>query len=259
MTDSPSHLALRELRADFSNPKGLAALGGVGVLLGLSGPFQTFEQLSLLPRLLYWVAVVFATYAAGAFVNAYLHFKGGRRLETLSARLPVMGLATGCSVMIVLVIINTMTFGWIYPTLGVFVTSFAFVLMISTIVVGLLMLLTPLPEAAETAPCLLDRLPLEKRGALVSLCVQDHYVEVTTTKGTEILLMRLSDAIKEAGNITGLQVHRSHWVATDQVSKVRRTGDRAILTLHTGAEIPASRSYIPALRDAGLLAKTNNG
>lgn len=259
MTDSPSHLALREVRADFTNPKGLLALGGVGLLLGLSGPFQTFAHLTMLPRLLYWVCVVFATYAAGAYVNAYLHYKGGEKLERLSARLPVMGLATGCSVMGVLVIINSVTFGWIYPTVGTFLTSFIFVVTISTIVVGLIMLLAPLPEAAQSAPALLDRLPFDKRGALVSLSVEDHYVKVTTIKGTQMLLMRLSDAIGETGSSAGLQVHRSHWVAKDQVRKVTRTGDRAILTLKDAREIPVSRSYLPALRDAGLLPKSANG
>jgi len=40
---------------------------------------------------------------------------------------------------------------------------------------------------------------------------------------------------------------------------VNRAGDRAIITMSNGGEIPASRSYIPALRDAGLLPKVRNG
>jgi len=74
-----------------------------------------------------------------------------------------------------------------------------------------------------------------------------------------MLLMRLSDAIRETAPTAGLQVHRSHWVARDQIASVKRTGDRAIMTLKTGAEIPASRTYIPALRDAGLLPTVRNG
>lgn len=259
MTDSPSSLALRDLRADFTNPKGLAALAGVSLLAGISGPFETFTMLSTAPRVLYWSVVVFATYAAGAYVNTFLHYRGGLWLETSPARLPIMGLATGCAVMIVLLIINTAAFGWIYPTFGSFLTAFAFIVLISYIVVGLLMLLAPLPDAQTSPPNIMDRIALEKRGALVSLSVQDHYVQVVTTRGTDMILMRLSDAIRETGETPGLQVHRSHWVATGQVIKVNRTGERAVLRMSAGPDIPASRSYIPALRDAGLLAKPVHG
>ena len=65
--------------------------------------------------------------------------------------------------------------------------------------------------------------------------------------------MRLADAIAETGDTAGLQVHRSHWVALDQVRGVRREGDRAILSMAHGPDIPASRSNIAALKEAGLL------
>ena len=100
---------------------------------------------------------------------------------------------------------------------------------------------------------ILSRMPLEKRGPLVALSVEDHYVRVRTTKGEEMILMRLADAIAETGDTAGLQVHRSHWVALDQVRGVRREGDRAILSMAHGPDIPASRSNIAALKEAGLL------
>ncbi|MCW1932118.1 LytTR family DNA-binding domain-containing protein [Pararhodobacter zhoushanensis] len=96
------------------------------------------------------------------------------------------------------------------------------------------------------------RLPLDKRGALISLSVQDHYVEVVTLRGRELLLMRLSDAIAETGGDVGLQVHRSHWVALDQVRAARREGARGVLTLSDGREIPVSRTYAAAAKAAGL-------
>ncbi|MCB1397271.1 MAG: LytTR family transcriptional regulator, partial [Rhodobacteraceae bacterium] len=85
------------------------------------------------------------------------------------------------------------------------------------------------------------------------LSVQDHYVEVVTTRGRELLLMRLSDAIAETEGCAGLQVHRSHWVALDQVQAAHRDGARAVLTLSDGREIPVSRTYVPAAKEAGLL------
>jgi DNA-binding LytR/AlgR family response regulator len=65
--------------------------------------------------------------------------------------------------------------------------------------------------------------------------------------------MRLADAIAETEGCTGLQVHRSHWVALDHIAAARREGARGVLTLVDGREIPVSRTYVPSLRDAGLL------
>ena len=107
--------------------------------------------------------------------------------------------------------------------------------------------------ATTQSPALLDRLPFDKRGPLLALSVSDHYVEVRTSKGHELLLMRLSDAIRETAPEPGLQIHRSHWVAKSAVQSARRDGARAFLTLIDGTEVPASRTYLPALKEAGLL------
>jgi DNA-binding LytR/AlgR family response regulator len=114
----------------------------------------------------------------------------------------------------------------------------------------------PSDAPATTAPCppaILDRLPLDRRGALVALSAEDHYVRVVTRTGEALVLIRLADAMRETGDLPGLQVHRSHWVALDAVRAVRRSGDGAVLTLATGHELPASRRFIPALRQAALL------
>jgi len=101
----------------------------------------------------------------------------------------------------------------------------------------------------------LQRVPLEKRGALLALSVEDHYVRVHTAKGTEMVLMRLSDAMRETGALPGAQVHRSHWVAFHAVRAARRDGDRAILTLSSGVDIPVSRANLPKVKEAGLLPR----
>ena len=95
-------------------------------------------------------------------------------------------------------------------------------------------------------------MPLDKRGPLISLSVQDHYVDIVTTRGREMLLLRLSDAIRETQPTPGLRVHRSHWVALDQVSSARRDGARAVLTMSDGRDIPVSRSHVAAVKEAGL-------
>jgi len=71
--------------------------------------------------------------------------------------------------------------------------------------------------------------------------------------------MRLSDAIRETGSAAGLQVHRSHWVALDAITQVRKKGDGAILTLRDQTEVPVSRSNMSAIKEAGFFPKVSNG
>ena len=109
------------------------------------------------------------------------------------------------------------------------------------------------PPAATPAPraALIDRLPPGKRGALLRLEVQDHYVLAVTTRGREMLLMRLADAMAETGTDLGMQVHRSHWVAFDAVKGIERepgSTPRLVLELSDGTKVPVSRSFSAAVR-----------
>ena len=54
----------------------------------------------------------------------------------------------------------------------------------------------------------------------MTVSAEDHYVRLTTTIGTKLLLIRLSDVIKEIGDMRGMQIHRSHWIVMDQIQKV---------------------------------------
>ena len=95
---------------------------------------------------------------------------------------------------------------------------------------------------------------MPQRGTLVSLSVTDHYVEVATSKGRALVLIRLSDAIKETSPTAGLRIHRSHWVALEAVVRVLRLDGRLVVELKDGRRLPVSRSYAGDLRAAGLMA-----
>jgi DNA-binding LytR/AlgR family response regulator len=95
------------------------------------------------------------------------------------------------------------------------------------------------------------RLPIAMRGPLVRIEAQDHYLNVVTQKGSELILMRLSDAMDELSG-QGMQVHRSHWITTASVTQHRREGGRDLLVMSDGACIPVSRSFRDAARVAGL-------
>ena len=81
----------------------------------------------------------------------------------------------------------------------------------------------------------LDRLPEKLGRDLVYLKTADHYVEAVTTAGSTLVLMRFADAVDELDGAGGLRVHRT---------TLRLTG---------GHEVPVSRTYMAAVRAAGLV------
>ncbi len=94
-----------------------------------------------------------------------------------------------------------------------------------------------------------DRIPDTVGRDLVYLSVSGHYIDVVTTTGSCLILMRFADAVAMLGDL-GMRVHRSHWVAYRHiVASIRRDG-RMFLRLTGPEEIPVSRSYIQRVRAA---------
>jgi hypothetical protein len=257
VNDTGPHSTLRRLRAHLLHPRTLAMLALVGCALTLLAPFNTDRALPPVGRALFWIGIVFGTYAVGTATDLLLR----PRCAALSAgmRLAAIAAATGLSTGVTVDLVTGLLFGWPDTWLGT-LSDFATVVALGVLAsLGVQIATTPRPgpamPTAPTHPPLFDRLPLDKRGRLVALSVEDHDVQVRTDKGEAMILMRLGDAIREAAPIPGLRVHRSHWVARDAVRAVRREGDRAILTMSHGGDIPASRSHIGALKHAGLLPR----
>ncbi len=103
-------------------------------------------------------------------------------------------------------------------------------------------------------PRFLERLPFKLKGAdLHAVEAQDHYLRLHTSRGSDLILLRLSDAIAELEGIEGAQTHRSWWVARAAVQDVRKTDGRATLVLPGGVEAPVSRGFMAAIRERGWL------
>ena len=257
MNDDHPQSALREWRAHIRHPATLTALVVVGAVLGIAGPLNTDQVLPLAPRILYWLATVVLTYGLGSLCDAVLR----GRLAHLAfwTSVAVRAAVTGVAISGAVLVINAVTFVWVPPIkdLPVFVATTFVIAAIVTIGIATVQRQmardVPAPAPAHAPVRILDRLPIDKRAPLVALSVEDHYVRIFTTNGEELVLMRLSDAIGEVGPTRGAQVHRSHWAAFEHVKKVRRVGDRAILTMANGTEVPVSRANIATLKEAGLL------
>lgn len=262
MEDGPLQLALRELQAGFAVPRLLVVLAALIAVLGLSGPFGTFSSSDLPHRAIYWAVVVVSTYALARVVIrlAVAYLPPWPPLVRAIAEAAICGIP----VTLLVLGINYFTFGdsgLDPPLLWLSCTLIAFAA-IAVVQLGGLWSASPVGhppeivqvESVEVRPAILDRVPLPLRGRLIALSVADHYVEVLTDKGSALVLMRLSDAIREAAPIPGLQIHRSHWIALDAVRRVVRTDGRVSVELGDGRRLPISRGYLPAARAAGLVA-----
>ncbi len=113
---------------------------------------------------------------------------------------------------------------------------------------------TAAQSADKGPPKFLDRLPLKLRGGEVwAVEAEDHYLRLHTSKGQDLILLRLADAVDELDGIEGAQVHRSWWVARDAITDAKRGDGRATLTLKDGSEVPVSRTYAKLIRELGWI------
>lgn len=248
------------MRQMLSRPVTRLCLIAAALVLAISGPFGTLDSMSFGPRLAYWAITAPLTFALGVWVSLYLSERLRHAEPAWIVPLSV-GLGAGVSIALLVLLLNVLAFGPGFLTEASLPPLLASVMATAAAIALVLYFAGTAQQPPEPAqsqrqlPRLLQRLELEKRGRLISLTVQDHYVEVTTDKGSALVLMRLSDAIAETAPTRGLQVHRSHWVALDEITKAQRSGDKALLTLSDGRSLPASRSNIKALKDAGILPR----
>jgi hypothetical protein len=108
----------------------------------------------------------------------------------------------------------------------------------------------PAPSPPPPPNPLLDQLPADLGSAIIALEMEDHYLRVHTLLGSALVLMRLRDGIALLGDLEGMQVHRSWWVARTAVEEVVRDGRNIRLKLPRGLEAPVARANVAALRDA---------
>lgn len=75
---------------------------------------------------------------------------------------------------------------------------------------------------------------------IVALSAELHYTRVYTTRGDDLILYAFGQATKEAGE--GIQIHRSHWVATAHVRDLHKSASGWEVELDTGLRLPVARA-----------------
>ncbi len=244
------------MQASLTSPRVLTGMAAASLVLGVSGPFETMSQFDLPGRLLYWLAIVVPSYVGSrAVARVTLDLLAGR-VAALPQRIVIATLAASIPSWLVVYGVVLFTSGGM-PVPPQRIWLYCLIVAGAIVVMTVVMKRTaPASEAAApppAPPAVLERVPHPQRGKLLHLSVSDHYVDVVTDRGHALVLMRLSDAIRETGAVPGLQIHRAHWVALDAVRQVHRGNGKVALELTNGTRLPVSRSFMPAARQAGLV------
>ena len=225
-----------------------------GLFLALSGAFGT-SAAPLATRLVFWLGLMLA----GSLLGMALAV-ASERFGMFEQR-PV---ATAVAIALVMTPPTSVVVWWaVWFAFGVPLTFASYlsllpsVLLVAAVMTSLNVLANRRPHETHAAaegsgpPRFLERLPLKFRGAeLYAVSAEDHYLRLHTSRGSDLILMRLSDAVAELEGIEGAQTHRSWWVAKDAVADARTGDGRAVLKLKNGVEAPVSRTYARALRQA---------
>lgn len=110
-----------------------------------------------------------------------------------------------------------------------------------------------LPPASDASPRLRARLGKGFDGQILALESEDHYVRVHGARQSELILLRLRDAIQEMDGAPGAQTHRSWWVAQSAVAGVVVNGRNREIRLVNGMRVPVARDSVFRLEQAGFL------
>jgi len=237
--------------------RNISIAAGAGVFLALVGALET-SAIPIVPRLLYWVPIMIA----GGLL--------GHAVAGLVMRIPRAAQDPwlfGAALAVAIAIPSTfLVWGWtalFFPAVRhvEVLPGFALNVLLISVAMTAITTIANRPgrvthaQPAGAAPKqvrFLERLPPKLKGAtLYAVSAEDHYLRLHTSKGSDLILMRMSDAIAELEGLEGAQTHRSWWVARDAVESTRRDGDRLTLMLKGGAEAPVSRPNIRPLREAG--------
>lgn len=109
------------------------------------------------------------------------------------------------------------------------------------------------PGQSATRPRLHDRLSRGFSGEILALEGEDHYVRVHGRTQSELVLIRLRDAISLMDHCAGEQTHRSWWVARGAVADTIENGRKREIRLVNGLHAPIARDTFDRLRESGFL------
>lgn len=223
-----------------------------GVILTILAPYGTY-QMPVVWRAVFWIGLCFAGGVGASTAEALL--RQSPKVWTSWQRVLCQSLGATLAVWICFLGLQIVQQG--KPNAFFFTVMPFYIWIIAAIIctVGELMRRKEgAVIATDTAvrPAIIERLkPALRNAEIYALSAEDHYVRVHTSKGDDLILMRLSDAIKETAPLIGLSTHRSWWVSETGVKSVQKQNGKINLVLHSGIEAPVSRNNAKTVREAG--------
>src|SRR5262245_38095806 len=246
---------------------------GIAVVMGVTGPFGTYEMMGLGTRLLYFTIIgVFSWALVIGFIVAL------RRIEAINGwpvivRMALAGILSAVPATAAIIIVH----GWLlrpipWRAFPYIFPQTAFLAVVISALVGLFVerrlhaeadlerarvsasaAAPPAPGMAPVAPDFFRRIPPALGRDLLALEMEDHYLRIHTALGSDLILLRLRDALAELGSESGRQVHRSWWVAKGAIASVENDAGRPVLLLRNGLRVPVSKSFRDQVKEAGWL------
>ena len=237
-----------------------AACLAAGALLGMFGPFGSFLNDVLIVRVAYWMIVILVCGIAYGSAIRILAPLARRMRVPLWAWAPAMVLTVSLPLTVITRLVAMAFWPAIGRSVGVVdwygqtaLVSLVYVCVYAVLYRGIAASKGPSAVNAKGTPEILRHLPRRLGGELLCLSMEDHYVRLHAEHGSVLVLMSLSQAMEQLGDLDGLQVHRSWWVARRAVESVIEDGRNVRVVLRGGIEAPVSRANVVRLRSAGWL------
>jgi len=245
---------LRELRVFLLSTRFWTTFAIVVLLFTVTGPYDTANSMPIATRLGYWLLVQATAWSIAISFSVMAEILLRRQIGSMFWRMMTGSLVAALPIAAFLSLIDfalnseVLTLvSWLQQIVFTAPLCALFCLLTYMTMHSRIASTSELPAFArnniDSPTPILARLKPENRGPVLRLTVQDHYTEVVTSRGRELVLLRFADAIRETGAIEGMQLHRSHWVARAHVERLKRDRGKLFVVTRDGTIIPVSRPY----------------
>ena len=239
------------------------------------GPFNTYSVDGFASRLFFWSFIILVAMVLSNSIQVSFQHLFARRSNLFQSAASCCVFTVSYWILLVVFIPTYYQSDDIPPAGELFIVVFT----VAAGIFGIVYYLTKSPQATQTVtidpapdaaraqsdvapaasvpearpPQILKRLGPSAGGVLIRMAMRDHYVEVYTETGQEMVHMRFSDALLEVPDSFGRQVHRSHWVNVSEIKGVERENGKVSLRMSDGALVPVARSRKAELKSLRII------
>jgi len=251
----------KDLKNNLKSPAPLLGWVIATFVCAAVGPFGTYQSDTLSFRILFWggiilIAIIYALFCLHAAHNiwpkrSFLKIAPISSIFfTITFSIPVKLLTLKIytdpqpSLLLIILIVGSIT---------------------TTIAIFMHIMAPPETETLTSQPILkstlknhkdnpfLSRINSDIETKLIRMTMRDHYVEVHTNQGKQLIYERFSDAVAALSEFNGHQIHRSHWVNFEEINNTVKKDNTFSFEMSDGFGVPIARSKVKELKAMGVL------